>query len=310
MQLHASTIEYYIDHWWPIVVAVSGWPDSMCVMTLITDYILHKWGSLNNIHIAHYNHWLRKQSEDEMKLIAKVFEDSQLHIWHYHWSSTSERDLRIVRHSFFQWVMDEVGSNILITGHNLTDRIETSLMNMKRWCQMRWFINMKNIEINHKLSSDWTTTPNKIILRPLLTYHKQEIQHYCDEKLIPYMIDESNHDASVSIRNQFRHEIVMKLNSQQLQNRQTLYTRLEQSQTHYDYPTRNDEKQWYDLGAVGERSLEYLAQIFDWSGCYADMTQGRLLEWQQWIATSYQGEKFVGWRRWWIIQKRVFIKSI
>ena len=47
------------------------------------------------------------------------------------------------------------------------------------------------------------------------------------------------------------------------------------------------------VGAVGEWDLEYLAWLFDWSGCYADMTQGRLLEWQRWIAHSFSGEKFV-----------------
>lgn len=60
----------------------------------------------------------------------------------------------------------------------------------------------------------------QIILRPLLSYSKQHIQDYCDDKKIPYMIDESNADITVSQRNQIRHEIVMKLDDQELKNRQ------------------------------------------------------------------------------------------
>jgi tRNA(Ile)-lysidine synthase TilS/MesJ len=59
-----------------------------------------------------------------------------------------------------------------------------------------------------------------IVLRPLLDYSKQEIQDYCDEQQIPYMIDESNADITMSHRNQIRHEIVMKLSDQELENRQ------------------------------------------------------------------------------------------
>jgi hypothetical protein len=95
-----------------------------------------------------------------------------------------------------------------------------------------------------------------------------------------------------------------------LQNRQDMYARLESSQTQYSDPSRDAEQWWYDCGAVGEWSLEYLAWLFDWSGCYADMTQGRLLERQQWIATSYQGAKFVWWWIWWIKYKKVFFAKM
>jgi hypothetical protein len=114
----------------------------------------------------------------------------------------------------------------------------------------------------------------------------------------------------VSQRNQVRHEIVMKLSEQELENWQWLYAKLEASQTNYHDPVRDEQMQWWCAGGVGEWDLEYLAWLFDWSGCYDDMTQGRLLEWQQWIARSFSGEKFVWWWRWWIKSKRIYMVKI
>jgi tRNA(Ile)-lysidine synthase TilS/MesJ len=122
---------------------------------------------------------------------------------------------------------------VLIIGHNLTDRIETSLMNMRRGCQVRGFVNMKVQE-----GKKWSKSGQKVVkdqilhthypslvtryhfLRPLLQYSKKQVQEYCDEHKIPYMIDASNADITVSQRNRIRHEIVMKLSDQELVNRQ------------------------------------------------------------------------------------------
>jgi len=310
MQLSSAVQDMLLTHSWPVVVAVSGWPDSMCVMTLIRNFYVEYWCSLTDLHVAHYHHGLRLESDDERDLVLKTFVDCTVHIWYYEWWSTSERDLRIARHEFFASVMDEVVSTILITGHNLTDRIETSLLNMKRWCQIKWMINMTTIETKNRRKRGEKEVKSFSTLRPLLSYPKAKIQAYCDDHHIPYMTDNSNMDPSVSRRNQIRQEIVTKLDHHQLQNRQDLYARLESSQTHYIDPLRDEQQWWCDCGAVGEWSLEYLAWLFDWSGCYADMTQGRLLEWQQRIATSYQGEKFVGWWRWWIKYKKVWIFKV
>ena len=272
---------------------MSGWSDSMCAISLIKDFWVKQWRNLTDLYVAHYHHGLRLRSDDERDLVIQYCHNMTVHVWYYDGKSITERDLRVARHVFFQSIMEEVWSSVLITGHNLTDRIETSLMNMRRGCQIKWFLNMKEAEEKVKLSHC------QIILRPLLSYSKQHIQDYCDDKKIPYMIDESNADITVSQRNQIRHEIVMKLDDQELKNRQWLYDRLEASQIQYNNPVRDEQMQWRKIWNVGERSLEYLAWLFDWSGCYDNMTQGRLLEWQQRIASSFSGEKFVGgWRRW------------
>jgi len=44
----------------------------------------------------------------------------------------SERDLRIARHAFFKHCMKQAQTKTLILGHNLTDRLETTIMNIQR----------------------------------------------------------------------------------------------------------------------------------------------------------------------------------
>lgn len=290
----------------PVVIAVSGWPDSMCVMSLLVDHYKQQSRDLSTLHIAHYHHRQRTSSDDERDLVISSFDDCTIHIWYYAWSSSTERDLRIARHQFFRSVMESVGSTVLVIWHNLTDRIETSLINMTRWCQIKWLLNMSMIDTKVNFIH-YPKLLKQSTLRPLLWYAKSTIHGHCDKHQIPYMIDESNQDISVSQRNQIRKDIVMKLSDQQLHNRQAMYERIEHSKALYDDPSRDETAWWYALWAIWEWSLEYLARVFDRSWCYADMTSGRLLERQQWITTSYQWEKYVWWWKWWIKKKKVFI---
>lgn len=310
MQLSSLTTQFLVTCESPIVLAVSGWPDSMCLVTLIRNFWIEQWRSLTNLHVAHYHHGLRLQSDEERDLVINYCHDMTVHVWYYDGWSRTERDLRVARHAFFQSVMEEVWGTVLVTGHNLTDRIETSLMNMKRGCAVVWFCNMRQQEVKKKRKKGEIMPLETILLRPLLNYSKQDIQKLCNEQQIPHMIDQSNFDVTVSARNKIRAEIVMRLTDQELQHRRDLYTQLELSQPMYDDPVRDDEMQGWYVWQVGEWSLDYLAQLFDWSGCYADMTQGRLLERQKWIAHSFSGEKFVWWWRRWIKSKKVWISMV
>jgi hypothetical protein len=57
------------------------------------------------------------------------------------------------------------------------------------------------------------------------------------------MIDQSNFDTTVSMRNKMRAEIVIKLNKQEFQAWRDLYMRLEMSQPIYDDPVRDEQMQ-------------------------------------------------------------------
>jgi tRNA(Ile)-lysidine synthase len=47
-------------------------------------------------------------------------------------SKKTEKDLREWRYGEFQEIVEKENIDLLLTGHNLTDRIESSFMNMLR----------------------------------------------------------------------------------------------------------------------------------------------------------------------------------
>jgi tRNA(Ile)-lysidine synthase TilS/MesJ len=60
-------------------------------------------------------------------------------------------------------------------------------MNMKRGCQMRGFLNMRELEQRRKWEKNGRKMGEKeefdmTILRPLLQYSKKDIQDCCDEQ--------------------------------------------------------------------------------------------------------------------------------
>lgn len=112
-----------------------------------------------------------------------------------------EEKLRTKRYQAFQEYLEKHEIKKLFLGHNLTDRIESSFMNMLRGCNNKGFLAMKTTSETHPLLK------NIKIIRPLLNFTKKEIESACDEKKIPYNIDPSNEDEKTSLRNNLRKNI-------------------------------------------------------------------------------------------------------
>lgn len=177
-----------------IVVWVSWWPDSMLLATLIQEYFSIQWLPQNNICIAHFNHWQRKEAKKEQQFILKHFEYNTIY-----WNTNIpkkwlwETKLRDLRHTFFEEVIQKTKSIYLFLWHNLSDRIETSLLHMVRWSSLDWILSIKQIQ----------KKKNYTIIRPLLDISKPNIQTYCDAVKIPYFIDPTN-NKSITPRNVLR----------------------------------------------------------------------------------------------------------
>lgn len=166
-----------------IVVGVSWWPDSMLLATLIKEYFSLKWLLQSDICVAHFNHWQRKESKKELSFIQKHFDYNTVYrntnipkkwLW--------ETKLRDLRHTFFEEVIHKTKASYLFLWHNLSDRIETSLLHIVRWSSIDWILSIKQFQNKKKYT----------IVRPLLDITKPNIQAYCDTSKIPYFIDQTN----------------------------------------------------------------------------------------------------------------------
>jgi tRNA(Ile)-lysidine synthetase-like protein len=190
-------LKKYIFHDTKILIAVSGWPDSMFVSSLL--YIFYKKNNfdINNLFFCHCNHKTRPETDEEEKFIRKFFEWLNMNIYTYSWNTKTENDLRLWRYNCFKEIIQINEIKYLVTWHNLTDRIESTFMNLLRWSGINWFISMRFLDQNNLL--EWTK-----ILRPLLSLSKWEIEWYCTQYDIPFVIDQTNLSKTTSLRNNIR----------------------------------------------------------------------------------------------------------
>ena len=178
-----------------VVVACSGGPDSMCLLSLLCDL---KKNIDFNIVVAHVNHKIRKESDNEAIMVEKYTKDNNL-IYEYkelnefkdgNWTEDLARKKR---YSFFKEIMAKYNAKYLFTAHHGDDLIETILMRITRGSTLSGYLGIK--------------LKNNNIIRPLLYVNKKEIMEYVTRNNIPYAIDKSNEKLDIT-RNRYRHTII------------------------------------------------------------------------------------------------------
>lgn len=193
------------DH---IAVAVSGGPDSMFLSVALYNFFVQHTYNLNHLIFIHLNHNVRDESTQELKLIKQRFQGTELEVvTRPKTLKASENDLRKRRYQAFLDIMNKRWISKIFLGHHFDDRVETSLLNLVRWCGIDGFMAIKAMESHHLLQG-------KVVIRPLLSLRKQQILETCDKVWIPYVQDSTNRDSSVSQRNYLRNELLPDLFSQ------------------------------------------------------------------------------------------------
>ncbi len=184
-----------------VLIAVSGWADSMFLSFLIYSFFANNNLDFNNLFFIHCNHKTRKETEQEQKFIEDFFDWLNLDIAIYSGNEKkTENSLRNWRYSEFQKVIDKNKIDYIFTWHNLTDRIESSFMNIFRGSGLNGFLSMKFIDKSPLLQNVQT-------VRPLLSFTKTQIEEFCSKFNIPFFIDQTNLDSSTSLRNNIRLEL-------------------------------------------------------------------------------------------------------
>lgn len=182
-----------------VVVACSGGPDSMCLLSLVNELK----NELNlKIIVAHVNHKLRIESEEEKEMVENYSKENNLifellEITKYSNNKFSEEDARKRRYDFFNKLIKKYNANVLLTAHHGDDLIETIQMRLTRGSNLSGYIGIKMINENN----------NYKILRPLLSTTKENILNYLNDKNIPYRIDKTNEELKHT-RNKYRHYIL------------------------------------------------------------------------------------------------------
>ncbi|MFH0942235.1 MAG: tRNA lysidine(34) synthetase TilS [Chloroflexota bacterium] len=197
----------------PLLVAVSGGPDSVCLLHLLAG--LHDQDL--SLHIAHLNHKLRPEADDEASYVAGLARKLQLP------ATIDERDVkshqkkhrqsleeaaRQVRYQFLAEVARDIGASRVAVAHTRDDHVETILLHLVRGSGTR---GLKGLEPLSKWR-DKATGDEITVVRPLLETSRQETLDYCAEHHLEPRLDASNLSLS-PLRNRLRHQLIPLLKS-------------------------------------------------------------------------------------------------
>lgn len=181
-----------------LVVGVSGGPDSMCLLNLLLEL---KEEKRYNIVVAHINHGLRKESDEEYEYVKKfssdhnlIFEGIKLGEFD---TNSIENEARIKRYNFYEDILKKHKSKYLLLAHHGDDLVETILMRLTRGSTLDGYSGFNKI----------SKRDNYSIIRPLVFYTKEEIMEYLEKKHIEYRIDKTNFDKKYT-RNRYRLDIL------------------------------------------------------------------------------------------------------
>lgn len=178
-----------------IILAVSGGPDSVCMLNVFSK--LQKKYSLELI-VAHVNYGLRgKDSQKDEDLVRELAGKYVLEISVAHYrgdkKKISENALRNFRYAFFEELRAEKKFNLLSVAHNADDQVETFLMRIMRGAGMQGMSAMR--------------FKNNQIIRPLLAITREEILNYLKQNKLTYRIDKTNLENKF-LRNKIRNRLI------------------------------------------------------------------------------------------------------
>lgn len=178
------------------LVACSHGPDSMALLHLMMQ-------KTAKIVVCHVNYHKRNISDFEEESMRAFCLQNNLGFEKFDAPKTSRGNFqswaRELRYQFFADMYEKHQAKALFVAHQQDDLIETYLIQKQRKSRVNYYgiepiIHMKNMTI----------------IRPLLSFSKQDLLDYCHENRVPFSIDMSNFETKY-LRNKIRLEVVAKL---------------------------------------------------------------------------------------------------
>jgi tRNA(Ile)-lysidine synthase len=208
-----------------LLIAISGGVDSVVLM-----HLCHK--SKLDFALAHCNFNLRgKESDTDEKFVLQLAEDLNKKCFvecfeteeyaKQHKLST-QMAARELRYNWFNELAEQLQFDYILTAHHADDNLETFLINLSRGTGLDGLTGIPEI--------------NENIVRPLLQFSREEIEHYANTNNLKWREDASN-TSTKYLRNKLRLEVIPKLkeiNLQLLQNFNTTIAHLQDSKVIID----------------------------------------------------------------------------
>ncbi|MCM8709557.1 tRNA lysidine(34) synthetase TilS [Clostridium sp. SYSU_GA19001] len=184
-----------------VIVAVSGGPDSVCLLHLL--YTLK--GDFNlTLYAAHVNHCLRGEEADKDEEYVEEFcrklgiecfvKRVDIKKLSKERGLSSESTGREARYEFFEELYKKLRADKIALAHNFNDKAETVLMRIIRGTGMEGLSGIKAVRSN-------------IFVRPLINIKRESIEKYCRDNKLEPRIDKTNLE-NIYTRNKVRLELI------------------------------------------------------------------------------------------------------
>lgn len=181
-----------------IVIGCSTGPDSMALVDMLLR-IREKY-SLKLI-CAHVNHNVRSESKLEEEYLREycyshqlIFETMKIEKYG---DDNFENEARNIRYHFFEELVMKYHAQYLMTAHHGDDLIETILMRIVRGSNLSGYAGFKK----------QVDMGGYFLVRPLITFTKEELIQYDEEHHIKYFNDSSNRNLNYT-RNRYRKKVL------------------------------------------------------------------------------------------------------
>lgn len=184
-----------------VLIAVSGGPDSMCLLNAIYD--LKEILRIKKIAIVHINHMLREEAEEETQYVKKFAENKNIDFFvkYVDIKKISENNKigeeeagRKERYKFFEEIAEKINANKIAIAHNYNDNAETILMHLMRGTGISGLAGIKPYREGK-------------YIRPIIKCTREEIEKYCEDKKLNPRYDKSNKN-NLYTRNRIRNELI------------------------------------------------------------------------------------------------------
>lgn len=212
-----------------VIAGVSGGPDSVA-LTHILHGLQYTLGF--HLHIAHYNHNLRRNTVADQKFVERLAEQLNVPCSVGRWDNPKRRKkgsledaARKRRFQFFNRLAEKINAGAVVLGHTEDDLAETVLMRILRGTGLqglRGILPRREIE-------------GVCFVRPLLGTKKNDILAFLRKRNIPFRTDPTNRQTKF-FRNKIRIELLPLLTKQYNPNIKGLLANLADNiTTDYDY---------------------------------------------------------------------------
>ena len=211
LQQFFSRLNFALQPPTPLLLAVSGGPDSLCM----ADAIITLQSELHvSPVIAHLDHQLRGEAAQADADFVREFAThtqvpcivEQVDVGELSRTQrvSVEVAAREARYRFLASAARSIGAQYIAIAHNADDQAETVLLRLLRGTGIYGLRGMRPV---HPLEAPSAQAPGLTLIRPLLGIHRTEIECYCRQKNLAPRHDTTN-DELHHTRNRIRHELL------------------------------------------------------------------------------------------------------